>query len=228
MAKTYLEIINIGLLDANEVTLTATTFLSARGIQAFAKEAVNRALMDMANESTEWEWLKDDTVLTPSTVSTIDGDQWYAFGATVPAEVDFDTFYLTDSLGGSQPLQRITYAEWDLMFRQGDAPADSKARPIHIIETDEKNQFGLSPVPDDIYTIDFNSWRLATFLAASTDVIPFPDQFYNVLVARVRYYLWDFKDDQKKASRAGKEYELAIAKMRARRTTPEFTRARSI
>ena len=67
MAKTYLDVLNVALLDANEVQLTETTFLSTRGIQSFAKEAVNRALMDMANECTEWEWLKNDTVATPST-----------------------------------------------------------------------------------------------------------------------------------------------------------------
>ena len=229
MAKTYLDILNAGLLDANEVQLTATTFLSTRGIQAFAKEAVNRALMDIANESSEWEWLKNDTVAARTSVATIDDSQWYQFGVTAPHKVDFDTFYLTQASPElNQRLTRITYQEWDNIYRNLDEPTDAKGIPLYVIELDEKNQFGLSPIPDGVYTVSFNSWNYATLLSASTDPIPFPDQYYNVLVSKLRYYLWDFKDDQNKASRADKDYRYALNRMRENQTTPEPVRMRII
>ena len=229
MSKTYLQILNAALLDANEVQLTDTTFLNARGIQAFAKEAVNRALMDIANESSEWEWLKADTAASKTTISTVDDTQWYQFAAPVPLKVDFDTFYIQDAdPEWNQRLTRITYQEWDSLYRDSDEPTDAKGQPRYIIELDEKDQFGLSPIPDDVYTVSFNSWNYATLLVNSTDPIPFPDQYYNVLVSKVRYYLWDFKDDQPKASRAGKDYRYALNRMRENQTTPEPVRMRFV
>jgi hypothetical protein len=226
MAKTYLDILNAALLDANEVQLTSTTFLSARGIQAFAKEAVNRALMDIANESSEWEWLKGDTAASTTEVTTVEDDQWYQFAATAPLKVDFDTFYLKNSDDLNQRLSRVTYQEWDNLYRNLDEPTDAKGIPLYVIELDEKNQFGLSPIPDGVYTVSFNSWDYATLLVNAADPIPFSDQYYNVLVSKVRYYLWDFKDDQNKASRAGKDYRYALNRMRDNNTTPEPTRMR--
>lgn len=227
MAKTFLDIINASLLDANEVTLNETTFLSVRGIQAFAKEAVNRSLMDIVNECSEWEWLKNDTVASTSSVTAVAGTQWYSFGVTTPAKVDFDTFYLKGTTPEqNSSLTRLTYSEWDNLYRNLDEPVDSDGVPKYVIELDEKDQFGISPIPDREYTINFNSWNYATLMVNALDLIPFPDQYYNVLVARVRHYIWDFKNDQNKASRADKEFRRGIGLMRQNQSTPEPVRMR--
>ena len=47
MATTYLTLANEALRELNEVTLTASNFSSAVGIQAFVKEATNRSLNDI-------------------------------------------------------------------------------------------------------------------------------------------------------------------------------------
>ena len=57
MATSYLTLTNEVLRELNEVQLTSSNFTSAVGIQAFVKEAVNRALNDIANEEPQLPFL---------------------------------------------------------------------------------------------------------------------------------------------------------------------------
>ena len=50
MATTYLEITNEVLRELNEVPLTSSNFANAKGLQAFVKDTVNKAIFDIANE----------------------------------------------------------------------------------------------------------------------------------------------------------------------------------
>ena len=50
MATTYLDLTNEILRELNEIELTSSTFASAKGIQSFVKDAVNKSLKDVANE----------------------------------------------------------------------------------------------------------------------------------------------------------------------------------
>ena len=50
MATTYLDITNEVLRELNEVILTSANFDAAIGIQAFVKDAINKATFDIANE----------------------------------------------------------------------------------------------------------------------------------------------------------------------------------
>lgn len=227
--KTFLEITNFVLRDANEVPLTEASFGSSRGLQTFAKEAVNRSLMDIANESLQWSWLKDSTADGLKTQVTVDGTQWYNFQLPAGdpfAHVDINTITSTDADGVVCRLLPVTYLEWDNLYREADAT--DTGEPQRVIITDEPDTFGISPVPDDVYTISFTAWKSAASLTDALDTIPFPDQFFNVLVARARYYLWDFKDDQVKASRADKEYRYGVNRMKERQAPQELTRVRFV
>jgi hypothetical protein len=232
MAKTFLELINIVLQDSNEVPVsTGSGFANPRGIQAFVKEAINRSLMDIANASGQWEWLKTGVISTPQTVPTVDGTQWYEFKTIVGdddpyLEVDFDTFFINDGADLEQHIEQISYDEWNDKFRSQDQQGNSEGVPLCVIRTDEKNVFGLSPVPDKVYTISFHSWNHATLLVAETDTLPFPDQYFNVLVARARYYLWNFKENMPQAGRANKDYVQGVNRMIERLTHVEAVRMR--
>ena len=50
---TFLEVVNLALREVNEIPMTAQQLTSARGLQQFAKESVNRAFFDISNESTK-------------------------------------------------------------------------------------------------------------------------------------------------------------------------------
>jgi hypothetical protein len=233
MAKTYLEIVNVVLQDANEVPVSEAAFSSVRGLQAFVKEAVNRSLMDIVNIGTQWEWLKDGTVQAPRSVTTIAGTQFYNFKTLAAGEepfvdVDFDTFFITDGSALYQPLKSISYDRWAETYRSQDEQLDATSVPSLVVMTGEKNVFGLSPVPDKDYTINFHAWSHATFLSAHSDILPFPDQFYTVLVDRARYYLWDFKENDAKAAKARNSYKLGLLRMQQKLSPLQHTRMRAI
>jgi hypothetical protein len=233
MTKTYLEIVNVVLQDANEVPVSASAFSSVRGLQAFVKEAVNRSLMDIINIGTQWEWLKDGTVQAPRSATTINGTQFYNFKTLAAGEepfvdVDFDTFFLTDGSTLYQPLKAISYDRWAETYRSQDEQLTAKGVPSFVVMTGEKNVFGLSPVPDQEYTINFHAWSHATFLSAHSDPLPFPDQFYTVLVDRARYYLWDFKENEAKAAKARNSYKLGLLRMQQKLAPLQLTRMRVI
>ena len=234
MAKTFLDIINLVLQGANEVQLTETTFLSPRGLQSFTKEAVNRALMDIATSTPEWNWLKTGTASSPNTVSTVADTQWYSFKTVVAPDtayssIDFDTFFIDNGTDIYDNLQVLSYDEWNNHFRQTDEQTDDTGgRPRHVIETNDSNQFGLSPVPDDVYTITFRSWEDANTLANALDTLPFPDRYFNVLVARARYYLWTFKENDFQVSVADREYRDGLNRMKEQLTTPRGRKLRLV
>lgn len=234
MAKTFLEITNLILQDANEVQLTETTFLSPRGLQSFAKEAVNRALMDIATSTPEWNWLKTGTAASPNTISTVADTQWYNFKTIVSPDtpysnIDFDTFFLDDGTDTFDNLQILSYDEWNSHFRDDDENVNATGgKPKYVIETNDSNLFGLSPVPDDVYTVSFRSWEDANLLVNALDNLPFPDRYFNVLVARGRYYLWNFKENDFQASVANQEYLQGLNRMKEQLTTPKGRKMRLV
>jgi hypothetical protein len=235
MAKTYLDIVNLVLQDANEVQLTETNFTSSRGLQSFTKEAVNRALMDIATSTPEWNWLKTGTAQSPNTVSTVADQQWYEFKTiaapdTAYSHIDFDTFFLTDTVNDTyKPLKYLSYDEWHKHLRDIDEDTgDEGGVPKYVIETNDSNLFGLSPVPDDTYTISFRSWEDANILINPLDTLPFPDRYFNTLVARGRHYLWTFKENDFQASVAQQEYLEGLNRMKEQLTTPKGRKMRLV
>ncbi len=224
--KTYLDIVNIVLQDANEVQLTEATFTSPRGLQSFVKEAVNRALMDIVTSSLEWDWLKTGTADSLNTVSTVSDTQWYIFktitGNDTPySSVDFDTFFVDDGVDLYNNLPTISYDEWDTNFRERDEnPSDQGGVPKFVIETNDENLFGLTPVPNAVFTISFRSWEDANLLVNALDTIPFQDRYFNTLVSRSRYYLWNFKENDFQSSVANQEYLQGLNRMKEQITTP--------
>jgi hypothetical protein len=234
MDKTFLDITNLILQDANEVQLTEITFLSPRGLQSFAKEAVNRALMDIVNSSPEWNWLKTGTAASLNTVSTVADTQWYNFKTVVMpdtayATVDFDTFFLDNGVDVYRKLERISYDEWNTGLREQDESVnDQGGQPKWVIETNDSNLFGLSPVPDKVLTVSFRSWEDANTLVNALDTLPFPDRFFNTIVARGRYYLWNFKENNFQSSVANNEFEQGLNRMKEQLTTPKGRKMRLV
>lgn len=233
-AKTYLDIINLVLQDANEVQLTEATFLSPLGLQSFAKEAVNRALMDIATSTPEWNWLKTGTAQSPNTVPTVIGTQWYQFKTIVSPDtafssIDYDSFFLDNGTDTFDNLAVISYDEWNNKYREIDEDTTvTGGKPKFVIETNDSNIFGLSPVPDEIYTVSFRSWEDANTLHNALDTLPFPDRYYNTLVARGRHYLWTFKENDFQSSVAEREYNNGLNRMKEQLTTPRGRKFRLV
>lgn len=236
MAKTYLDIVNEVLLDTNEVPLQVTNFNVTRGFHSFVKNVVNRALMDIVNESDEWSWLADtpmDTSLSMHSrmITTKRREAIYLFPEEHSA-VDWDTIVIEDvSERKSYPLTTISTTAWK-RYASSEAylgrDKNELGRPTHIYRLDSHDGFGLTIVPDKTYRIYYNAWTAPTFLINHNDTLPFPDKFYNVLVSKARYYAWLFRENKDQAGFADKDYNQALARMKRILIRPAFTRMRAV
>jgi len=225
MSYTYLEILNIGLREVNEVPLTSTTFNNTRGLQQFAKEAVNRAYFDISNQSTKWPWLQTPRGNSPETVQreVVAGQTWYDINqGGLALEADWNTFLMVDTdITAVNPvsptivrnLVEITYDSWIANCRTQDYLASSQGEPKFIVRH-PSGKFGLSPVPSKSYWLEYNVSNTAVRFTLGTEVIPFPEEFSTVLIARVKYYLWLFRENHEQANFSKGEYTEGITTMK--------------
>ena len=107
MAKTFLELTNEVLRELNEVTLSASTFPSAIGLQQHVKDCINRAYLDIVNEEPKWPFLATqlsgtvDPMYGNASIDTVAGTRWYLLKpssdslTTDYGSVDWENFYIT-------------------------------------------------------------------------------------------------------------------------------------
>lgn len=223
---TFIDITNRALRDINEVPLTTTQFNVARGLQQFTKDAVNRAFFDIANESVEWPWLKSSVGRIEGTevLAITAGTQWYDASPTA-LDVDWHTFYLTDKdpeipsetdPSVSKSLLYKTYEQWARDDRETDnrRTTENRGVPEFVFRHPTTGRIGISPVPEVDYFIEYFLWKSATAFIASTDVLPFPEEFENVILNRIRYYMWLFRENLEQAGFARNDYKESLASMK--------------
>ena len=236
---TYLEITNRALREINEVPMTAGQFTSARGLQEFVKGAVNRAYFDIANESVEWPWLHTAVSRVEGTavLTLVAGTQWYDLQAT-DLEVDWHTFYMTDkdpaivSLDTpeiSKNLTYCTYEQWSQSARITDnqRTVESRATPVNVVRHPD-GKIGFSPVPDQELFIEYFVWKSASAFTLDTDVIPFPEEFENVLMNQIRYYIWMFRENIEQAQMAKSDFKDTLASMKRIMLSNKSERMRAV
>jgi len=244
MAVTYLEITNELLRELNEIPLTSANFGNAIGIQQFVKDTVNRGIFDIANEEPQLPFFAtglsgaSDPFYGNVTVETVAGTRWYLLktgSASLQADyaaVDWDDFYLTTiNVSGesapyvSQGLKFLSLADWKRYYRDqenaDDAGDQQYGEPRYVIKSPDARKFGLSPIPDKVYNVHFYAYDRPTALSAYTDTIPLPDQFKNVLLARMRYYVWQFKESPQQAAFALEDYKKGMKYMKSDLLNPQ-------
>tara|TARA_B100001059_G_scaffold138934_1_gene139091 strand:+ start:110 stop:877 length:768 start_codon:yes stop_codon:yes gene_type:complete len=243
MATTYLDITNEVLRELNEVPLTSSTFGSAKGLQAFVKDTVNKAIFDIANEEPQLPFFAaglsgtSDPFYGNVTVATTAGTRWYVLKSgsssitTDYASIDWDDFYLTTiGVSGesapyvSQGLKFLNNADWKRYYRDSenadDADTQGYGEPRHVIKSPDNRKFGLSPIPDKVYNVHFYAYVKPTALSAHGDTVVLPEQYTNVITSRVRYYVWQFKESPQQAAFALDDYKKAMKRMKSNLINP--------
>ena len=170
-------------------------------------------------------------------IETTAGTRWYELktaSSSITADygsVDWDNFLLT-TVGvtdESAPytiknLRFTSTEEWKDYLRisenKDDADTTQYGVPTRVIRSPDARKFGLSPIPDQVYRIWFFAWDLPTELDAHGDTIVFPDVYKTVLLARARYYIWQFKDNPQAASFALDDYRKGLRMMRSNLLEP--------
>ena len=243
MATTYLELTNEVLRELNEIPLTSANFTSAVGLQQFVKDSINKSIFDIANEEPQLPFLavgesgETDPFYGNVTVASVAGTRWYELKASSSslkddyASIDWDDFYLTtiNVSGESAPfvskgLGFLSLADWKRYYRDSenvdDADAQSYGEPSRVIKSPDGRKFGLSPIPDKVYNIHFYAFDKPTKLSAHGDTVVFPEQYTNIITARTRYYIWQFKESPQQAAFAMDDYKKALRSMKSNLINP--------
>ena len=243
MATTYLELTNEVLRELNEIPLTSANFTSAVGLQQFVKDSINKSIFDIANEEPQLPFLAvgesggTDPFYGNVTVASVAGTRWYELKASSSslkddyASIDWDDFYLTTiNVSGetapfvSKGLGFLSLADWKRYYRDSenvdDADAQSYGEPSRVIKSPDGRKFGLSPIPDKVYNIHFYAFDKPTKLSAHGDTVVFPEQYTNVITARARYYVWQFKESPQQAAFALDDYKKGMKHMKSNLMNP--------
>jgi len=243
MSTSYLDLTNELLRELNEVTLTNGTFSTAVGVQQHVKDSLNRAYFDIANEEPQWPYLavnesgQTDPMYGNTYVETVAGTRFYELKpassdiTTDYGSVDWDNFYLTtvDVAGETAPytarnLSYMTTEAWKDFRRISenldDADTQQYGVPSNVIRSPDSRKFGLSPIPDKVYRIWFYAWNLPEKLVNATDTVVFPEMYTAVLLAKARYYIWQFKDNPQAAAFALEDYKKGLRSMRSNLLEP--------
>ena len=67
----------------------------------------------------------------------------------------------------------------------------------------------------------FYAFETPTALSAYNDTIPMPEQYSNVLTARTRYYVHQFKENIQQAAMALDDYKKALRHMKSNLINPQ-------
>jgi len=244
MATTYLQLTNELLREMNEVPLTTSNFSSAIGIQAHAKDCINRAYLDIVLEEPQWPFLSvadsgtTDPMYGNVYVETVANTRWYELKPASDSikddygAIDWDNFYLTTVGVTSEVapyvaknLKFTTIEEWKDFYRArenaDDAENASGGEPKRVIRSPDGRMFGLSPIPDKVYRVWFYAYNQATQLSDYSDEIVFPDVYKTVLLARARYFVHQFKEAVQPAALALEEYRRGLRLMKSNLMVPE-------
>ena len=240
MAKTYLSMTNELLVEINEPELT--TISGALGVQKFVTNCVNRAYFDIVDAVDEWSWLStaapQNEYYGNTYVETVAGTRWYLLkpgSSGVDSDYDsinWDGFTLTEEgvTGKTSPytinkLAFTTLSAWRNTYAQGEeankANSQSYSTPVRVIRSSDGRRFGLSPIPDGVYRIYFFAYNRPTELSNDNDVVLFPEQYKPVLLARARYYIYQFKDNIAQSQLALDEYKKGLQNMADQLNSPQ-------
>ena len=240
MAKTYLSMVNELLVEINEPEVT--TVSGALGIQKFVSNCVNRAYFDIVDAVDEWSWLKtaapQNDYYGNTFIETVAGQRWYLMKAsstdvdTDYDSVNWDDFTLTTEgvSGKSAPhtinkLAFTTLSAWRQNYAASEeankANSQTYAKPLRVIRSSDGRRFGLSPIPDEVYRIYFFAYNRPSELVNDTDTVLFPEQYKPVLLARARYYIYQFKDNIAQSQLALDEYKKGLKSMADQLNSPQ-------
>ena len=243
MATTYLDLTNEVLRELNEIPLTAANFANATGLQKFVKDTVNKSIFDIANEEPQLPFFSagvsgsTDPFYGNVTVATVAGQRWYTLKAgsssitTDYASIDWDDFYVTTiNVSGetapyvSKGLRFLTLDDWKRYYRdsenEDDANSQTYGEPKFVIKSPDSRKFGLSPIPDKVYNIHFYAFVRPTALSAYDDTMVLPEQYSNIVTARMRYYVWQFKESPQQAAFALDDYKKGLKYMKSNLMNP--------
>ena len=214
MATTYITLANDLLRRLNEVTFTTSGegFSSAKNIQAIAKDAINNSIREILQDGHQFPFLKTTTTQTLTA-----GTGTYAF-ATDTASVDWDTFYIRALASANNTAMPLTTVSFDSYIKNYKSSEDSSGvsgrnSPNVIYQTAEE-KFGVTPIPDAAYVIEYVYYKFPDDLSAFNDPMIVPDRFKYIVIDGAMTYMMRFRSNEQSASVHQQKFKEGIKVMR--------------
>jgi hypothetical protein len=197
MSSTYISLTNELLRRLGEVELDSSNFDLARNIQATSKDAINSSLRELLHSGQEWPF----TISTYNQTLTI-GESLYAFPDDLNS-VDWESFYLKKLNDGTVPGKRnaVSYPEYLERYRGQDEQAGSGGYDVPVIVyMTQDAKFGVTPVPDQPYVVEYKYWKFPASLSLSSDVCIVPERFNNVIIDGAMMFMMIFRSNEQSAA----------------------------
>ena len=211
---TYVSLANEVLRRLNEVQIDAAGdgFDTLRNVQALAKDAINSSIRRILQDGQEWPFIKTTTTQTLTA-----GVTTYSFPSDYSSS-DWDTFYIKQlAAKGNTPtvLQPIPYESYIQMHRSTDdvAPATGLSAPTSVFQT-YNSTFGVTPVPDAAYEVEYTYWSSPSSLELYNDVSVIPERFSHVVIDGAMMYMMQFRSNAQSAQMHQASFEDGIKAMR--------------
>lgn len=210
--STYISLTNELLRRMGEVTLDSTEFDGARNIQSLAKNAINSSIRELMHSAQEWPFA---LVTYPQTLTV--GTGQYSFPADC-SSVDWESIYLKKLEAADNDPSRLSVLTYTDYLDNHRPKEDMNGTggygvPIAAYQTQE-SKFGVTPLPDQAYVVEYKYWSFPADLVESTDVCIVPDRFTNVLIDGAMFYMLMFRSNEQGASIYKDKFDNGIRAMR--------------
>lgn len=212
--STYLTLVNELLRRLNETTLDTAGdgFTTVRNLQAIAKDAINSSIREIMQVSQEWPFL-----LTTRTETLTAGTGTYSW-QTNTSKVDWDSFYLkilTSKDNEPTKLSTINYNDYLRIYRPIEDRSGTTGRTTpQIIYKTQERKFGVSPLPDAAYEIEYKYYLFPDDLSNFDDTYLIPTRFKHVIIDGAMIYMMRFKSNEQSAMIHQQKFDLGIDTMR--------------
>ena len=208
----FLDLTNKVLIKLNELPLTSSTFGSATGFHAVAKEAVNNSIRAINRESYEWPFNHATT-----TDNLVNDQVEYDFPTNAKV-LDFDTFTLAYDQDGTthyKTLQLIdydTYIKWHFVQDKNLIGTTDGRVPDYVFRHGDK--YGVTPVPYGTMSVTYNSFSWPDTLVNYNDSCSISSRYDDVIVFGAMAECYDFRTMNTQANKADLMFKEGIKQMR--------------
>ena len=210
--STFLSLTNELLRRLNEVQIDQADFANVKNVQALAKDAINSSIRQMLQDAQEWPF-----TLVTYEQTLVAGTNAYNFPADY-SKADWDTFYikqLTSENNTPKKLNLITYDQYLTYYRSVEDLSGETGRtdPDYVYMTQDI-KFGVTPVPDASYVVEYRYWKYPADLVAYDDTAVIPDRFKHVVIDGAMMYMMLFRSNEQSATMHSQKFEDGIKMMR--------------
>ena len=210
--STFISLTNELLRRLNEVQIDQADFANVKNVQALAKDAINSSIRQMLQDAQEWPF-----TLVTYEQTLVAGTNAYNFPADY-SKADWDTFYikqLTSENNTPKKLNLITYDQYLTYYRSVEDLSGETGRtdPDYVYMTQD-TKFGVTPVPDASYVVEYRYWKYPADLVAYDDTAVIPDRFKHVVIDGAMMYMMLFRSNEQSATMHSQKFEDGIKMMR--------------